>query len=142
MKYTTIEVINVLFQTIANSGVYADLKKPNGKLCKFEQPLNSILEDTVINSIDLTMDDVQEGVLNVNQHVYNLKFPTNPEDKSQPDTARILYLSKLLHVALGAGEEIWDDSGTWCFKIQQSTIYPDTNNTHYINFRIEFYLTN
>jgi len=141
MKYTTIEVINVLYLTIANSSLMTDVKKPSGKLCKLERPLNSVLEDVVINAIGLDKDDVQEGVLNVNQYVNNLKLP-NLEDKAQPDTARILYLSKLLNTILGDGEEVWDTTGKWCFVLQQDMVFPDTNNQHYINFRVEFYLNN
>jgi hypothetical protein len=142
MSYTSIEVVNVLFQTITNSVLFSDVKKPNGKLCKFERPLNSVLEDVVINALGLDRDDLQEGVLNVNVYVPNIKFEDRPTDKSQPDTGRILYLSKLTNLALGSGEEIWDASGKWCFCIQQDNPFPDTNNQHYINFRIEFYLTN
>lgn len=142
MKYTTIEVINVLNQTLLHSVLMTDPKKPNGKLCKFERLDNSILEDTVINAIGLDKDDVQEGVLNVNQYVHNLVYPNDPALKSQPDTARILYLSKLLNTVLGDGEEVWDESGKWCFILQQDTVMPDTNNQHYINFRVEFYLIN
>lgn len=143
MKYTSIEVVNVLFSTIANSLLMTDVKRPNGKLCKFERPLNSMLEDVVINGLGLDRDDVQEGVLNMNIYVSNLKFPDLPEDKAQPDMARFLYLSKLANVALGEGEEVWDESGRYCFVLQQDMPpEPDSNNQHYINFRVEFYLSN
>jgi hypothetical protein len=72
MSYTSIEVINVLYQTIANSAVLSDVKKPNGKICKMERPLNSVLEDIVINGISLDRDELQEGVLNVNVYIPNL----------------------------------------------------------------------
>jgi hypothetical protein len=142
MSYTSIEVINVLYQTISNSAILSDAKKPNGKLCKMERPLNSVLEDIVVNGISLDRDELQEGVLNVNVYVPNLINPATPNDKSQPDTARILYLSKLTNQALGGGDEFWDASGRWCFCIQQDNPFADSNNQHYINFRIEFYLNN
>jgi hypothetical protein len=142
MSYTSIEVVNVLYQTISNSILFTDIKKPNGELCKLERPLDSANEDVVINIIGLHRDNLQEGVLNVNVFVPNLEFPDRQTDKSQPDTARILYLSKLANQALGSGEDMWDSSGKWCFCIQQDMTFPDTNNQHYINFRIEFYLLN
>lgn len=142
MKYTEIEVVNLLYQTISQSVLYTDPKKPNGQLCKYERLDNSALEDTVINGLGVARGDVQEGVLNVNQYVPNLVYPNKPELKSQPDTGRIAYLSKLVNKALGEGEEFWDASGKWCFQVQQDTVMPDTNNQHYINFRVEFYLNN
>ena len=142
MEYSEIEVVNVLFSTIANGSLMSDVKKPNGKLCKFERPLNSVFEDVVVNSVGVVYNDVQEGVLNVNVYVPNLKFPDNPEDKNQPDTARLLYLSKLGKIALGRGNEMWDEDGNWCFELQQDKVYPDENFQHYINFRVEFNSTN
>jgi hypothetical protein len=142
MSYTSIDALNVLFQTIMNSSLFTDVKKPNGKLCKFQRPLDSELEDVVINSLALTKDDVQEGVLNVNVFVPNLKFETNTNDRSQPDTARIKYLARLANDSLGDGEDIWDENGKYCFRIQQDNVFEDENYQHYINFRIEFNLIN
>lgn len=139
MGYTSIDAVNVLFQTIKNGVLFSDVKKPNGKLCKFERPLDSELEDVVINVIALGRDDVQEGVLNVNVFVPNLKFDDRKTDKAQPDTARLNYLLKLAIQALGEGEEIWELNGQYCFKIQQETVFPDENNQHYANIRVEFY---
>jgi len=143
MGFTSIEVVNVLFQHIENSVLVNSLKKPNGKLCKYQKPLNSELEDVVINGLPLVKGDVDEAVLNVNIYVPNLKLPDNNPDRSQPDTARLLVLAKLGNQAFadGADEdgEIWDEAGQYCFKYQQDTVMDDVNNMHYINFRIEFY---
>lgn len=142
MGYTSIDAVNVLFQTIKNSVLFSDINKPNGKLCKLERPLDSELEDVVINIITLGRDDVQEGVLNVNVFVPNLKFDDRKKDKAQPDTARLNYLLKLAITALGEGDEIWEPTGQYCFKLQQETVFPDENNQHYINIRVEFYSIN
>lgn len=139
MSNTSISALNMLYQHISHSVLMTDAKKPNGKLCKFERPLNSVLEDVVINSLGLNRADVQEGVLNVNIYVPNLELLTpNEADRSQPDSARLLYLSSLANNALGQGEEIWEETGNYCFNIQQDSIYQDTNNQHYVNFRVEF----
>jgi len=143
MGFTSIEVVNVLFQHIKNSVLMSDAKKPTGKLCKYQQPLNSVAEDVVINGLPLVKGDVDEAVLNVNLYVPNLKLPDNILDRSQPDTARLLVLSKLGNQVFkdNADEdgEIWDEDGGYCFKYQQDTVMDDANNMHYINFRIEFY---
>jgi hypothetical protein len=143
MSNTSLSALNMLYQHILHSVLLTDAKKPNGKLCKLERPLNSVLEDVVINSLGLNREDVQEGVFNVNVYVPNLKLlRPNDADKSQPDTARLLYLSTLANTALGEGEEIWEASGNYCFKLQQDQLYQDENNQHYMGYRVEFYLQN
>ncbi|WP_133575172.1 hypothetical protein [Pedobacter metabolipauper] len=137
--------MNMLYQHITHSELFSDVKKPNGKLCKIQRPANSDREDVVINGLGLDREEVQEGVFNVNVYVPNLKYPFgHPSfgDKSQPDTGRILYLNNLTNTALGTGEEIWNEAGTCCFNVQQDNVFEDSNNQHYINFRIEFYITN
>lgn len=147
MAYTSIEVVNILYCTIKNSVLMTDVKKPNGSLKKYERPLNSVSEDVVINGLPINRDDVQECVLNVNIYVPNLQFTKDSPgyliaDKAQPDTARLEYLARLANVALGDGEEIWDEEGNYCFKIQQDTIIADQNNQNYVNMRVEFYASN
>lgn len=139
MGFTSIEVMKLLKSYIVRSLLMTDVKKPNGKLCDDERPLNSELEDVTINGLALVKDDVDEAVLNVNIYVPNLKFPKDPADKSQPNTARLTELSKLGNKAFLDGEEIWDDAGEYCFKYQQDTVMKDENNQRYLNFRIEFY---
>lgn len=139
MGFTSIEVVNMLYRYIASSVLMTDTNKPNGQLKKYERPLNSVLEDVVVNGLPVVKDDVDEAILNVNIFVPNLKLPNNDADRSQPDTARLLVLSKLGNIAFNDGKEIWDDAGEYCFKYQQDTVMPDENNQHYINFRIEFY---
>jgi len=139
MSNTSISALNMLYQHISHSVLMTDAKKPNGKLCKQERPLNSTLEDVVINSLGINREDVQEGVLNVNIFVPNLELPSNPNDKSQPNMARLLVLATLANEALGNGEEVWEEFGNYCFNIQQDQIMQDTNNQHYLNIRVEFY---
>jgi hypothetical protein len=142
MSYTSITALNMLYQHIGNSILMTDAKRPNGKLCKYQRPMNSVLEDVVINSLGLNREDVQEGVLNVNIFVPNLVIPSNAADKSQPDTARLTYLLNLASIALGEGNEIWEATGNYCFNLQQDKLFQDENNQHYLNLRVEFYSLN
>ena len=147
MSNTSITALNMLYQHISRSVLVTDAKKPNGKLCKYQRPLNSLLEDVVINSLGLNREDVQEGVLNVNIYVPNIdysKIPDHPQkaDKTQPDTARLTYLLNLANIALGEGEEIWEATGNYCFELQQDNLFEDENNQHYLNLRVEFNSTN
>ncbi|WP_316778417.1 hypothetical protein [Pedobacter antarcticus] len=142
MGYTSIVVVNMLYQYIKHSELMTSANRPKGTLCKYDRPLNSMTEDIVINGLPLIKDDVDEAVLNVNIYVPNFVFPNNQADKSQADTARLLVLSNLGNQAFKDGEEIWDETGEYCFKYQQDTVMPDKNNQHYLNFRIEFYSIN
>jgi hypothetical protein len=146
MSLTSIEVVNVLYQHIKNSVLFSDAKKPNGELKKYQRPANSQKEDVVINGLPNNREVVQEGVLNINIFVKNLdptQIPSLNGDTSQPDTGRLLYLSKLANQALGSGNEVWNTDGSWCFKLQQDYTEPDEGtNQHYINIRIEFYSIN
>jgi hypothetical protein len=142
MSFTSLSALNMLYQHISHSVLMTDVKKPNGKLCKLERPLNSGLEDVVINSLGLNREDVQEGILNVNVFVPNLVLPSNPNDKAQPDMARLLYLSNLANNALGSGSEVWEATGNYCFNMQQENVFQDENNQHYLNLRVEFYSLN
>src|SRR5690606_5112672 len=129
---------------LRSSELMTDPKKPNGTLSKFRRPENSAKEDVVINAIGgLTRNEVQKGILVVNIFVPNLnpdQFPHLNGDRSQPDTARLLYLSKLFQGSIN--ETVWEENGDYAFEIQQDDIDEDTNNQHYAWFRIEFYSIN
>ena len=143
MSLTSIEVVNVLYQYVKNSVLFSDAAKPTGKLKKYQRAVNSNDEDVVINGLPINEEPVQECVLNINVYVSNYETTNNGViDKSEPDTERILYLSKLAKQALNNGKEIWDVAGNYCFKLQQDRIEPDDNYQHYINFRVEFYSLN
>lgn len=139
MSKTSLEVVNILYQRVKNGILFSDAKKPNGGLYKFQRPANSVKEDVIINSLPIDRSAVQQGVLNVNTFVPNLVIGS---DNSQPNTARLTELAVLFNQALGEGNEVSDIVGDYIFNIQQDNIFSDTNNQHYINFRIEFYSPN
>lgn len=139
MSKTSLDVVNILVSYIKNKSTFwSDAKKPNGLVYKLQRPDDSVKEDIVVNSLPLNRRQLQEGVLNVNVFVPNLVFP-NPLDKNQPDTARLTYLINLFNAHF---EEFDGENGNYTFKIQQDNTLTDTNNQHYINFRIEFSSTN
>ncbi|KEQ31186.1 hypothetical protein N180_02760 [Pedobacter antarcticus 4BY] len=147
MGNTSISVLNMLFEYTKNSVLMRNALRPTGKICKLQRPGNSELEDIVIDPLANVKDDVDEGVLVINIYVPNLdysKIQGHPmqSDKSQPNTKRLGELSELANEAFEDGEDIWDESGEWCFKLQQDGVYADTNNQHYLNLRIEFYSIN
>ncbi len=141
---TTTEVITILHSYLRASVLMTDSKKPNGVLEKLKRPQNSDKEDVIVGSIGgLTNEPVQEGVLIVNIFVPNLNpdlFPHLKGDRSQPNTGRLDYLSKLLRNSIQG--EVWEADGDYCFEIQQNGIDEDTNNQHYAWFRVKFYSIN
>ena len=141
MGATSISAVNMLYSVIEHSVLFTDAEKPNGKLCKYKRPLNSVLEDVVINGLALVNDDVYKGTLDVNIYVPNLVLQ-DPDDHSQPDIARLEYLSALGNQAFEDGEEIWEPNGEYCLKYQQDVVVQDENNQYYVNFKIEFYSEN
>jgi len=141
---TGIEAVNLFYNYIMSSVLLTDSKKPNGTLCKYERPENSIKEDMVINSLGLNRDPVQKGVLLFNIYVNNLDpnlVPSVGTGRNVPDTARILYLSKLFQSLFqddGSEEkELWINQDT-NFEITSDDVFADSNNQHYISFRINF----
>lgn len=142
MGMTVLEGINAIYKHLQTT-VMIDANKPNGKLCKFQRPENSVKEDMVVNAIGNTRDAVQKGIYVVNLFVQNLNpdyYPHLDGDRSQPDTARLLYLTTLFEASVSG--EIWEPNGAYCFLIQQDNVFEDTDNTHYASFRLEFYAIN
>lgn len=142
---TSIEAINMLYAHLGTSVLKTDSKKPNGKLCKYQRSENSISEDVVLNALGLNREPVQKGVLLLNCYVPNLdpnKVPDIGTDKSQPDTGRLLYISKLVQSVFGnegtEETELWINDNT-NFSITSDDVFEDNNFQHYISFRIDFF---
>lgn len=138
MKKTNSDANYALRQTLKESVLFTDPRKPNGILST-DRLDNSVLEDVIVNGLPLNFKQIQEGVLNVNIFVPNkvLEFEKTV-DRSQRDSERIAELESLM-------VELFDD-GIWGydynFALQQSVVYEDTKDTHYINFRVEYVAVN
>lgn len=143
MSITSTGAINILFDFIKSSDLLTGLKKVSGNLFRLQRPINSAKEDVVINSLTMGYEDVQDGVLNVNIYVPNKSITVGGlTDNTQPNTTRLDEVSSILNTIFNNGNEVWNEDGSVCFKIQQDMIFADENNQHYINFRIEFYSPN
>lgn len=132
---TGIEIVDALRDYLAGSALMTDEKKPNGGLYKFQRPFNSKKEDVVINLLTQGRGTVAEGMVNVNIHVPNLSLNLGGViDNTQPDTARLRYLTRLASDVLN---DVWFTD--YAFEVQQDNLFEDTNSSHYANLRIEFY---
>lgn len=110
----------------------------SGELCKGNRPLNSRKEDVVINSLPLTMDQLQKCIVNVNVFVPDITVSTGEGETREPDFAR---LAQLEPIALQAVKEY--QSLTHSFYVQQCHVIKDhESESHYLNIRVEFYAPN
>lgn len=123
------------------SPLFTDVNKPNGIL-SFDRLDNSQKEDVIIEPLAMNYAALQEGVININTFVKNLKLPfLTGVDRSQRDSVRLQYLERLLLASFTPSSDnddaIYFDG--YSFTYQQSNIFADTDDQHYINTRIEFY---
>lgn len=141
MSLTARDAAQIVFDHLQNSVLFTDVLRPTGELYHSgERPQGSDKEDVVINIIGLNRAVIQRGRLNVNIYVNNLKVWNNGAwDYTQPNTLRLAILSRLANQAL---EEVGDPTGNWTFTVLDDTDYPDTNNQHYLNFRVDFRAVN
>lgn len=131
------DVVNILYLYIRNIPLMTAEKKVNGGLYKYSRPINSTLEDVVINPLAISGEDVQEGVAVVNIYVPNINLNLNGlVDSSQPNTKRI---TELTNLAIDSFLEFWPPDGDYCFEMENNNVFPDENNQHYISIRIRFY---
>lgn len=142
-KYPVSDVNYKLRDYLIASPLYTDAQKPNGIL-SFDRLNNSVSEDGIIEPLAMDYGDyLEQGVINFNIFVKNLELPFSDGtiDKSQRDARRIQYLERLLLLSFTPANPN-DDAiyfNGYSFTYQQANIYPDIENQHYINARIEFY---
>lgn len=118
-----------IFLRLIESGVKNNSVLTGG-IFKNRRPKDSTKEDIVIRALAMNADQVQEGLINVNIHVPNLKL-TN--DSTQPNEDRLIMITDKVVAALKdyRGYDYW-------FTIKVPGIpYPDDNNW-FSNIQVEF----
>lgn len=132
MKMTAPEAVTKVWQVLKTSNIPADVT-PN--IYKYERPLNHVGECVVVNSLPMTTEQYQNGVVNVNYFVPNLKDKTvNPVDETQPNSGRLQLGAKKID-ALFTELQIDDIYLNTIHTIQMRN---EPFNEWYINLRIEF----
>lgn len=135
MSKTVSEAAYALREFLKNSVLFTDAKKPNGILA-YDRLNNSELEDTIIEPLAMQVNQLQEGVLNVNIFVPNLSLNFGGKiDRSQRDAARIKVLERLALNALESDNVFGFD---YNFNLQQVNVFEDSDDWHYINLRVEY----
>lgn len=134
---TTLNIVDILYTVL--HGDNALKTAISGKIYKNERPVDSKVEDIVINSLPVTGDQLQAAIGNVNIHIPNLKLNiNNVQDNSQPDLGRLGMITDLVvsDVEDYTGPDYW-------FFIQQQTVFPsDVVGEYYSNIRVNFFSEN
>lgn len=132
---TTLDAVDIVWKRLNESPIKAAI---TGGIYK-KRPLNSSLEDVVINSLPISALQLQEGLVNVNIHVPNLVITNGTvQDPTQPNHARLKALATIAALSLN---DVWIDDVH--FTIQQQTVFEEPEiNEHYVNFRLLFYAVN
>lgn len=130
---TNYDAIDVIFKRLNT------LVKPSisGKVYKLRRPLNSKLEDIVINALPIIDEIPQECIVNVNCYVPNIDTKISGVSTSSPDTKRMKEVAELVSGSL----DNVDASDHHYFISNQAIIYDDSTDEHYTNFRVTFLFT-
>jgi len=107
----------------------------SGSLWQHQRPANSEREDIVVNSLALTGQQLQQGVVNVNIHVPNLKVNLDgAADNTMPDLARMHAIEQVLYPLINDN----DQKSFWIWVDEPGQPYQEGANW-YLNIRINYY---
>lgn len=99
------------------------------------RPSNSVKEDIVVNTIDLTQDsEPQIGTSNINIHVADKIVTVGGSQQTVPDTARLKLISGLVFDAIRAASI----PGLKILPGNQTTIQEVDIKQHYSNIRVSW----
>ena len=126
---TALTAQETIFQRLIQSGV-KNTSAITGGIFKNRRPKDSQKEDIVVRALTMNAEQIQEGVINVNIHVPNLKLSS---DSTQPDETRFKAITEIVLAALNdyRGFDYW-----FTIKVP-GLLYPDGDNW-FSNIQVEF----
>lgn len=127
---TSQEAAEVVRQRLVSGGLKATVGL-TGSIYPLNRPLNSAKEDVVVSTLALNADQMQEGVVNVNVHVPNLKIDG---DITQPNLPRF---ETIVEAALDLLDDNWITDCNYSIE-EPGTVQRDGNNW-FCNIRLRFY---
>ena len=135
---TTFDVVDILYPVLFASPMKLAI---SGTICKNKRPVNSGEVDVVINSLPITGDQLQEGIVNVNIHVPNLKLSIGGiQDRTQQDHET---MKELTAQAVGILNDLWLAKGELSFSILTQSIFEEPEIfEHYVNLRLSYRAVN
>jgi len=127
-----VDTINTRLQAVSS------LSTLTGEIYKYQRPVDSDLEDIVINSLPITNEQLQQAVANVNVYVPDVVVTVSGKENRVPNLTRL----KALAVIVLA--ELMDRiSGNFTWDVQQQLLIQDSeSNSHYVNIRLQFFVLN
>lgn len=130
---TNYDALDVIFNRLNT------LVKPSisGKVYKLRRPLNSKLEDIVINALPIGDEVPKECIVNVNCYVPNIDTKISGVSTSSPDTKRMKEVANLVAESI----ENVDEQHCHYFISNQAVIQDEAAEEYYTNFRVTFLFT-
>ncbi|MHA4844416.1 hypothetical protein ACX0G7_09640 [Flavitalea antarctica] len=111
----------------------------NGGIYKYKRPDGSLKQDIVINSLVVSNEQLQRGVLNVNFHCPNLKINVVGQPSiSSPDSVKLKAVSNLIIPLL----EDYASNDFSCHVGQQSNFEEPGTQEYISNIRINIFSFN
>jgi len=135
MMKTGFDTDNVLYDVLKISSLKSAIA---GNVYKRLRPVNSVLEDVVINSLPITNQQLQTCISNVNIFVPDKQITVNGVVTKVPNEERLEELTVMAVQILADGIK---GDFTWDIQ-QQAFIQDDESDSHYSNIRIEFFVSN
>lgn len=132
---TTLDLVDVTWDRLNSSSLKTAI---TGKIYKYRRPVNSNVEDVVINSLPVTNEQLQRAVVNVNVFVPDVTISVNGNQDKVPNHVRLKQLAQT------ATSELNDRLiGDYSWEVQQQTVLEDEESQqHFVNIRLQFYISN
>lgn len=128
----TFDTDTILFQKLNGSGVKSAI---TGGIYKRQRPLNSALEDIVVNTITLSQTfPPQIGTSNINIHVPDIPVKIAGVSQKMPNEPRMKQLSEMVLEVI-RGEII---PGLLVYPETQTVIIEPEIESHYVNIRVNW----
>lgn len=136
MMKTTFDIVDVLYSVLKagslKSAITGNVYR-NGK-----RPVNSEKEDVTINPLPVTNEQLQQCIVNINVFVPDTKLTINKVVIRDKNEDRMMELAALAVADLTDGR-----SGDYTWDIEQQHEFEDEDSdSHFINFRIKFFISN
>jgi hypothetical protein len=131
MKHS-LEAVDVIWKTV--NVIYNQI---NGGIYKLTRPVDSKLEDIVVNALPINSENIQRCIVNVNCYVPDMLVNIKGKSILMANTARLKELATAVMDIL----EDKADMGYY-FHLQNQHILKADEDQHYVNLRIEVVFTN
>lgn len=132
--YDIFDLNNLVYRILKDSGIDSQI---SGGLYSRTRPDDSVLEDIVVNTLSLTTDYTpQQGMVNINIHVPDIKVNINGKTNSKLNAVRLEQLGKAVC-------DIVENVKMQGFNISVSAVSlleESERQEHYANIRVQIYI--